>query len=283
MQHAPYAAACTWRNEKKHRFALLHRIMTADNLSKKKQKALLFRKGKDEREAEKQSKAERKKAAGVLLAGEQESPRESGSESTKTALLKLGGPQEASPAVLEEHLEPQTTSKKRLLEDDEAPKKRKTRRGKKGKGVNNGAGPRYILFIGNLPYNTTQAELEHHFQKCRMDRIRLRREKGIAFLEFDNDNGNIKGKMDVALAMHHSMFRNRKINVELTVGGGGNSEARVTKLKEKNNKLGDERRQRAKKLDAKKALKDGEKARTSADEATPTPGMHPARAALLTL
>ena len=55
-------------------------------------------------------------------------------------------------------------------------------------------------------------------------------------MEFDNDTQEIQSKMELALRMHHTEIRNRKINVELTVGGGGNSEARIQKLKEKNEK-----------------------------------------------
>ncbi|CAH6723486.1 nucleolar protein 6 [[Candida] jaroonii] len=145
--------------------------------------------------------------------------------------------------------EPEAESSKRKAEDDtqiegEVKKKRKTRRGKKGKGVNGGKGPRFILFVGNLPYKVTETELMNHFKNSKPDRIRIRGDKGIAFLEFDNDTKEIQSKMEVALRMHHSMIKDRKINVELTVGGGGNSENRKEKLKQKNEKLSEERKER---------------------------------------
>lgn len=121
-------------------------------------------------------------------------------------------------------------------------KKRKTRRGKKGKGTN--SGPRFLLFAGNLPYNVTEEELKAHFAGAKPDRVRIRTDKGIAFLELDTDGGAIQNRMDVALRLHHSLLRGRKINVELTVGGGGNSSNRLEKIKEKNGKLEDERRDR---------------------------------------
>lgn len=209
--------------------------MAEEKVNKKKQKALAFRKSKEEREQEKAAKAEQKAA-----------------------------------------LEVKETEKKRKADDasegDQEPKKkRKTRRGKKGKGVNEGKGPRFILFVGNLPFDIQQAELVAHFKNANPDRIRLRKEKGIAFLEFDNDNQEIQKKMDLALRLHHSVIRKRKINVELTVGGGGNSENRTQKLKEKNEKLEEERRTRIKAEEAKKRK----------DEPASTGGMHPARAALL--
>lgn len=163
--------------------------------------------------------------------------------------------------------EEEEKSAKRPLEDGEEPKKkRKTRRGKKGKGVNGGKGPRFILFCGNLPFDVTEEEIRTHFKNCKPDRIRIRPDKGIAFLEFDNDTDAIKSKMEKALMRHHTMLKNRKINVELTVGGGGNSENRKTKLKEKNEKLADER---------KANVKENKK------EAAVPAGVHPARAALM--
>jgi nucleolar protein 6 len=44
------------------------------------------------------------------------------------------------------------------------------------------------------------------------------------------------------LAFHHTYFKKRQINVELTAGGGGNkSDARKEKLKVKNDRLTEER------------------------------------------
>lgn len=209
--------------------------MAEEKVNKKKQKALAFRKSKDEREKEKADKAEAKAAnekKRVLEDDKDSENKENGDEPTK--------------------------------------KKRKTRRGKKGKGVNGGQGPRFILFVGNLPYDIKEAELVAHFKNANPDRIRIRKEKGIAFLEFDNEGQEIQSKMDHALGMHHSVVRNRKINVELTVGGGGNLDNRQKKLKDKNDKLEEERKKKQKKEDK----KDEKKEETVG-------GMHPARAALL--
>lgn len=150
--------------------------------------------------------------------------------------------------------------------EEPSKKKRKTRRGKKGKGVNGGKGPRFILFVGNLPYDITETELLAHFKNSNPDRFRLRNDKGIAFMEFDNDTKEIQSKMELALRMHHSIMRDRKINVELTVGGGGNSEARKQKLQDKNSKLLSERRERVQDGKAKKNQEDGASS-----------GIHPSR------
>lgn len=202
---------------------------------------------------------------------------------------------------VEKSIKDETKSKKRDLEDDiktpakegegeaEQPKKkRKTRRGKKGKGVNEGKGPRFILFAGNLPYDIKEEELLIHFKNAKPDRLRIRKDKGIAFLEFDNDTKEIQSKMELALRMHHSVLKDRKINVELTVGGGGNSENRVTKLKDKNDKLIEERRQRVikdEKESREKKRKQLSESKANGDSKnendSPAPSVHPSRAALM--
>jgi nucleolar protein 6 len=176
---------------------------------------------------------------------------------------------------LEQELVEKTEEEEEANKSDEPPKKkRKTRRGKKGKGVNQGKGPRFILFVGNLPYDIKTEELNNHFKSCKPDRFRIRQDKGIAFLEFDNDTKEIQSKMESALRMHHSELRSRKINVELTVGGGGNSENRQLKLKEKNEKLEVERNEKVK--EAIKLRND-----KKSNEPSVPGGIHPSRAALM--
>lgn len=69
--------------------------------------------------------------------------------------------------------------------------------------------------------------------------------RGIAFLEFSNFSD-----LDLALSKHHSDFKGRRINVELTVGGGGNkSENRKKKIKVKNEGLAEERKKMSRKTD----------------------------------
>lgn len=160
-------------------------------------------------------------------------------------------------------------------------KKRKTRRGRGGKGRNGSKGNRFIIFVGSLPRDITNSELQAHFKSSSPDIIRLRAEKGIAFLEFDadKDKKNIQSRMDVALLQHKTLLKDKRINVELTVGGGGNSKDRVEKLRTKNEKMDAERTERLTKM-----MKEGSKKKeenTSKDTTKPVAtinGVHPDRA-----
>jgi len=117
---------------------------------------------------------------------------------------------------------------------------------------------------GNLKYSTTKDDILSHFSSCgkatsRFDfstvahtlaldsppTVRLptpkttqpsSKSKGYAFLEFTD-----KKALQQALRLHHSELEGRKINVELTAGGGGKSEHRVKKLQERNKGLHDQR------------------------------------------
>ncbi|KIW25070.1 uncharacterized protein PV07_10742 [Cladophialophora immunda] len=135
---------------------------------------------------------------------------------------------------------------------------------------------RFIVFVGNLPFETTSAQIKEHFSKLSPTSVRHSTEKktgkskGFAFVEFDSYD-----KMKTCLKLyHHSMFdpagkdrgtggaddgrntgdqpsqrrekksKGRRINVELTAGGGGKGKDRRAKIKTKNEKLQEERERR---------------------------------------
>ena len=134
---------------------------------------------------------------------------------------------------------------------------------------------RFILFIGNLPFATTDAALQAHFKRLQPFTLRHRtdpktqKSKGFAFLEFENFD-----RMETCLKKyHHTLFdpddyredagkfggagskqsekrnkgksKGRLINVELTAGGGGKGTERMEKIREKNVSLEEERARRA--------------------------------------
>ena len=118
--------------------------------------------------------------------------------------------------------------------------------------------------VGNLKYSTTKDVILSHFSSCGTVDSRLEcptitymlmldspptvrlptpkttrpssKSKGYAFLEFTD-----KKSLQQALRSHHSELEGRKINVELTAGGGGKSEHRVKKLQDRNKGLHEQR------------------------------------------
>jgi nucleolar protein 6 len=124
---------------------------------------------------------------------------------------------------------------------------------------------RFIVFVGNLPHlqpSELQPALQSHFPEPPKS-IRIPTKKGtnapqgFAFLEFDTASS-----LEKALRCHHTMFLKRKINVELTAGGGGKSASRMAKVKQKNEALAEERKQRVEeekknKTDEEKKMEDG--------------------------
>ncbi|KAG0318798.1 hypothetical protein BGZ99_005448 [Dissophora globulifera] len=103
---------------------------------------------------------------------------------------------------------------------------------------------RFIVFVGNLPYNITKEQLEKHFENCKITSVRIQTDKvtgkgkGFAFLELPDVDS-----MQKALFFNKTLIKERPINVELTAGGGGNKSAgRKQKIAEKNEALNEERR-----------------------------------------
>ncbi|KAL1959605.1 hypothetical protein VTO42DRAFT_1640 [Malbranchea cinnamomea] len=126
---------------------------------------------------------------------------------------------------------------------------------------------RFICFIGNLPFTANQESVAKHFAKISPDFIRVPTERngkkgrGFAFLEFSSYD-----RMKTCLKLyHHSSFDDgkspaRKINVELTAGGGGSkSETRKARIAAKNKKLSEERARVAKEKAKHKRIEDKKK------------------------
>lgn len=165
---------------------------------------------------------------------------------------------------------------------------------------------RFIVFVGNLPFSTTTPQIQHHFRKLSPKAIRhstdktTKKSRGFAFLEFDEYSA-----MKTCLKVyHHSLFdpertaklpesafdengleidapeqdrksKGRKINVELTAGGGGKGGQRKEKIKLKNEKLWEER-ERRKKEEGKKVKKKGERSEVNLAEIG-SEAVHPSR------
>lgn len=88
------------------------------------------------------------------------------------------------------------------------------------------------LFVGQLPFNTTEAQLRQHFQEAGDIKVRMATDKrtnkfkGTAFIEVADSKA-----LGAALSRHHTLLHGRRINVEMTAGGGGTkSELRRSKI-----------------------------------------------------
>ncbi|KAL7423117.1 hypothetical protein Q5752_002416 [Cryptotrichosporon argae] len=124
---------------------------------------------------------------------------------------------------------------------------------------------RFILFVGNLDYKTTAAEVAAHFQEAigRVPSVRLLTHKadpsrpgppksrGIAFLELASS-----GELQLCLRLQGSALKGRPVNVELTAGGGGKGEARRGKIEERKKRMGGQRERRAER-EAEEGKEDG--------------------------
>ncbi|POR37560.1 Putative RNA-binding protein [Tolypocladium paradoxum] len=120
---------------------------------------------------------------------------------------------------------------------------------------------RHIVFVGNLPYTATSATISAHFASLAPVSVRCLTKKedagvcrGIAFVEF----ANVWTMRTCLDRFHHSLFDDgkspaRKINVELTAGGGGKTKHRSDKIREKNKKLDENR---AKRIEREKTAKE---------------------------
>ncbi|KIK10411.1 hypothetical protein PISMIDRAFT_629560 [Pisolithus microcarpus 441] len=88
---------------------------------------------------------------------------------------------------------------------------------------------RFILFLDPPP---TVRLLTLKPSKSKLTPKLTTKSKGCAFLEFQN-----KHALQRALKLHHSELEGRKINVELTAGGGGKGETRLRRVKDRNKEL----------------------------------------------
>lgn len=178
------------------------------------------------------------------------------------------------------------------------------------------ANQRFIVFVGNLPYSTTDDSLQEHFKSLQPFTLRHRtdpktnKSKGFAFLEFEGYD-----RMKTALKLyHHSYFdpeapeglkgqepeqqprsfgrgkpkkpSGRKINVELTAGGGGGKDNRKEKIRVKNVRL-EEQRERRIEFERKEKMREDRKAGKQKGGEAPAAqggaeameGIHPSRLA----
>ncbi|KAG5991528.1 hypothetical protein E4U52_003555 [Claviceps spartinae] len=228
-------------------------------------------KSKKEKSASKSSKSS--KSAGTDVANEEKTTVEkavSAQDGTEESTKKKKKEKKAKKDKDEKST---TTNEETTLADDPA--------------TETGKPSRHIVFVGNLPFSATAASIKAHFATLNPISVRCLKNKddanpcrGIAFVEF----ANVWSMRTCLDKFHHTIFEDgvsagRKINVELTAGGGGSTKFRKDKIREKNVKLDENR---AKRIDKEKTAKQqggGEKKGRQGKEAGVEVGVHPSRLA----
>ncbi|GAA5986950.1 hypothetical protein JCM10908_000966 [Rhodotorula pacifica] len=260
---------------------------TDRKLTKKEKKALAFRASKGKGKATKDAAPSfEDEVAAIDAIGADDDAADQEDERTKSKANKKrkrddadGAPPAAGAAAgtsegTGEGEEQPQKKKKRQRGKTQAQRDREARLAAQGGGGDGEAGGasagegafRKLLFVGNLPFKVTVDEIKKHFESCgEVPTVRLLTpkansssfssgdkppaSKGCAFLEFTTTTG-----LQTALRLHQSSLSGRKINVELTAGGGGNSESRKAKIEAQRKKLNEEREKAAKN----KRVKEGE-------------------------
>ena len=101
------------------------------------------------------------------------------------------------------------------------------------------------VFVGQLPYSAGEAEIRRFFKAGGVSggvRVRLLTQrdgssKGMAFVELDSE-----ADVHTSLRLHKAPMEGRRINVERTVGGGGDKERRREKLADLRQRQGSQMR-----------------------------------------
>ncbi|GAA97194.1 uncharacterized protein L969DRAFT_84378 [Mixia osmundae IAM 14324] len=200
----------------------------APKLTKKQQKALAFRSG-NKKGAKKAAQLAQDEVPADDL--EEDAPQ----ATSKPAKRKKEGESVASKDALSKEAKPEPGEEKAK---SQPPKK-----------------VRLIVFVGNLAYDVTADQVAAHFEPCgEIPSVRLGtskaaaegaqqvKSKGYAFVEFKQASS-----LQNALRLHHSLIppSKRKINVELTAGGGGKGEKRQAKIQANRKRLDTQREKRA--------------------------------------
>jgi nucleolar protein 6 len=108
---------------------------------------------------------------------------------------------------------------------------------------------RYIAFIGNLPFTVTGDDIVEHFQKkgVNITEVRMLTKKGsgesrgCCFAEFRDAKS-----LQNALKFHHTLMAGRRLNLEVTCGGGGKASERMKKIRDRNETLRKAQRRKSK-------------------------------------
>jgi nucleolar protein 6 len=267
----------------------------AEKKEKKEKKDKKEKKEKKDKEEKKEKKDKKEKKEKKEKKKKQDEASDDQSAETSAAEQPSADAMDVDVTPAAETAQPVTNGADEATNDKKSKKDKKAKKEKKAKAADSEApeeqtaednaqkqkGARFICFVGNLPFSADHESLTNHFAKIQPLSVRVatQRDKptkcrGFGFVEFDNYD-----RMKTCLKLyHHSMFDDgkyppRRINVELTAGGGGNTEARKAKIEAKNKKLYEERQRNAKEQKKEKEKKKHGEETGQGDYA----GVHPSR------
>ncbi|KAL6857902.1 hypothetical protein ACO1O0_005348 [Amphichorda felina] len=254
---------------------------TAVKKSKKDKKDKKDKK-KDKKESRKEKKEKRKDL--LNLPEEDEAPEEQAEAPV--------APEPEAKAKAVNGTDKDKKDKKKEKKDKKKDKKEKEKESKAKEATNGEESPidldattatkadRHIVFVGNLPFSATATTISAHFASLSPIAVRCLKNKdddnpcrGIAFVEF----GKVWHQRTCLDKFHHSMFNDgvsapRRINVELTAGGGGKTKQRQNKIREKNIKLDENRAKRIEKEKTTKTESKQQEAQSNMED-----NIHPSR------
>ncbi|KAJ0351142.1 hypothetical protein COL154_004470 [Colletotrichum chrysophilum] len=218
----------------------------------------------EEVKEEKKSKKEKKDKKKEAKAKEETKPETNGEEKSKKKDKKSKKTKEEPTA-----LAPAPAAEEQAAEEEPA---------------EGGKREKYIVFVGNLPYTANKESIRAHFSAYNPSAVRCLNKdnnpnvcRGIAFLEFSNGS-NMRTCLD---KMHHTEFDDglspaRRINLELSAGGGGKSKFRREKIKSRNVQLDENRVKRMQKEEEYKKQRVSEGGSNTQQDS-----IHPSRLALM--
>ncbi|CAH0039394.1 unnamed protein product [Clonostachys solani] len=236
--------------------------------------ALAGKKSKKDKKHKQESRKERKEKRKDLIDLPEEEPEEKGDDALQA---ETDVKPETTAGEQAEEVKEKKDKKDKKKKDKKEKKEKKDKKEKKGESNGqpadetaepadvenpnrievdaNKKADRHIVFVGNLPFSATVATITAHFASLSPISVRCLKNKnddkpcrGIAFVEF----GKVWHMRTCLDKFHHSMFEDgvspaRRINVELTAGGGGKNKNRQDKIREKNEKLDENRSKRIEK------------------------------------
>ncbi|OBT88760.1 hypothetical protein VE02_02353 [Pseudogymnoascus sp. 03VT05] len=227
------------------------------------------------KKSKKERKAERKaQQAAEAIANAKANRAAEEAAATSKPTVAADGTEASKPAAAAAGAKTPKAEKAPKLDKDGNPIKKKNNRNREKKrlaaataiAAGEKAPARFIVFVGNLPFTATVDSITAHFAAVHPISVRNltqkddpTKSKGCAFVEFEGYD-----HMKTCLkTYHHSEFDDgkggggRKINVELTAGGGGNTKVRKGKIAEKNEKLMEQRTRRIGEEEKQKLVKRG--------------------------